>query len=74
MIQSILSLVDAVLSIVEIKMRRKYIDKVEGLRRDWYAEFNKPREERNNAVLDNIELELRLTVASLAADLRASKA
>ena len=71
MFAAILGIVEAALSIWQSKLRQKYIDKVEGLKRDYYAEINKPPGERSDAVLDNLEFELRITTASLAADLRA---
>jgi hypothetical protein len=71
MFAAILGIAEAALSIWSSKLKQKYIDKVENLKREYYAEINKPREERDNAALDNLEFELRLTIASLAADLRA---
>lgn len=67
---AILGIVEAALSIWASKLRQKYIDKVETLKRAYYAEINKPREEQSDAVLDNLEFELRITSASLAADIR----
>lgn len=66
----ILGIVEAALSIWSSKLKQKYIDKVENLKRDYYAEINKPREQQSDAVLDNLEFELRLATASLAADMR----
>lgn len=67
---SILGIVEAALSIWNSKLKHKYIDKVETLKRAYYAEMNKPREEQSDAVLDNLEFELRITAASLAADIK----
>lgn len=70
MFASILGIVEAALSIWASKLRQKYIDKVESLKRDYYAEINKPMTERSDAVMDNLEFELRITTASLAADIK----
>jgi hypothetical protein len=70
MFATILSIVEAALSIWKSELARKYIDKVEGLKRAYYAEANKPQAERSDAVLDNLEFELKITTASLAADMR----
>lgn len=67
---SLLGIVEAALSIWSSKLKQKYIDKVETLKREYHAEINKPVAERSDAVLDNLEFELRITSASLAADLR----
>lgn len=74
MFLAILGIVEAALSIWQSKLRQKYIDKVEQIKRDYYAEVNKPLAERSDAVLDNLEFELRITTSSLAADLRAPHA
>lgn len=68
---TILGIVEAALSIWASKLRQKYIDKVEALKRAYYLEANKPREQQSDAVLDNLEFELRITSASLAADIKA---
>lgn len=39
---------------------RKYQDRLIKLKKDWYDEFNRPYEDRDHAVLDNIERELRI--------------
>lgn len=70
MFNIILGIVEAALSIWASKLRQKYIDKVEQIKRDYYAEINKPENERSDAVLDNLEFELRITTASLTNDLR----
>lgn len=72
MTAAILGIVEAALSIWQSKLRQKYIDKVEGLKRAYYAEINKPPTEQSMAALDNLEFELRITIASLTADMKAS--
>jgi hypothetical protein len=67
---AIFGIVEAALSIWDSKLRQKYIDKVESLKRAYYAEMNKPEGEKSAAALDNLEFELKITMASLAADMR----
>lgn len=74
MFLALLGIVEAALSIWASKLRQKYIDKVEAIKRAYYEEINKPLEMRSDAVLDNLEFELRITSASLAADLRTPNA
>lgn len=69
---TILGIVEAALSIWASKLRQKYIDKVEGIKRLYYAEMNKPVEERSDALLDNLEFELKITTASLASEIKLS--
>jgi hypothetical protein len=71
MVAAILGIVEAALSIWSSKLRQKYVDKVEALKRAYYAEINKPEGERSAAALDNLEFELRITTASLTADIKA---
>lgn len=66
----LLELAEAALSIWQSKEKRKYIDKIESLKKDFYAEKSKPRAEQSDAVLDNISFELRLVSRSLSADMR----
>lgn len=74
MIGAIFALVEAALSLANTIIKRKYVNRVNDLKRGWYEEFNKPEAERSNAVLDNIERELRIAVESLAADLKLQNA
>ena len=73
MFASILGIVEAALSIWQSKLRQKYIDRVDEIKRAYYAENNKPAGERSDAVLDNLEFELRVASQSLAADIRSQK-
>lgn len=72
MVTVILELAKSLLSIVDIKIRRKYIDQLLELERLYYAEINKTDGVRSNAVLDNIEHELRVIGSAIAADSRAA--
>jgi hypothetical protein len=60
MIEAFLSVLAAGLSLWDHEEKTKYRDKYLELRKKWYEEFNKPEDIRSDAVLDNIELELRL--------------
>lgn len=46
------------LKLWESKESRKYIDKVIELRTNWLTEYSKPRGERDNETLDEIETQL----------------
>jgi hypothetical protein len=41
------------------KEKTQYVDKLVSLRSQWHAEYNKPDDVRSDAVLDNLEFELR---------------
>lgn len=47
--------------------KTKYIDRLEQLKKDYYAEFNKDLSLRSDAVLDNVQFELRILAVSFAA-------
>ncbi len=74
MFLTILELLAAALSIWASKEKTKYIDKVTQLRSDYYAEYNKPDNERSDARLDNLYFELRNLAAGFAAEVRATNA
>lgn len=74
MIAELFKVLAAGLSIWESKEKRKYVDKLMELKRDWYEEFNKGPGKRNNAVLDNIKLELRILAAAFATSVGAADA
>lgn len=65
MFLSILGIIQAVLSIWESKEKDKYNSQVLELKRVWLEEFNKPRGERDNGVMDNAEIELRMVMDAL---------
>ena len=46
------------------KEANKYLDKMIKLRKDWYAEYNKPLDERSDVKLDSIELQLKILCQS----------
>lgn len=73
LITTILRLVASILSIVEMNIRRKYIDKYQELKKAYYDEYNKPREKRNNAALDTIEFEILTLAKTIQDDLELAK-
>jgi len=60
------------LSLWESKEKRKYLDKLMELKSDWYEEYNKGPGYRSNAVLDNLELELRILAVAFSTSVGAS--
>lgn len=64
----VLSLLDTGLKLWLHKDKTKYVDKKMALEKAYYAEFNKPLEERSDAVLDNLFFELRVLATAFAAD------
>lgn len=47
--------------------KTQYADKLVSLRSQWHAEYNKPDDIRSDAVLDNLEFELRQFAVTFAA-------
>lgn len=74
MFAALLGIAEALLSIWAHKEKDKYNAKLKQLRADYYAEINKPDDKRSDAVLDNLEFELRITADALAAQVRIANA
>lgn len=55
------------LSLWQSKEKRKYLDRVLELKKDWYEEFDRP--DRSQLALDKIERELRLIAETFASNL-----
>lgn len=72
-IGALLQIIGAILSIVADKVRRKYIDEYQELKQFWYEEYNKPREQRNNAALDTVEFRIITLGQTIAADTELAK-
>lgn len=70
----ILGILEAGLSLWANKEKHKYVDKLIALKKEYYAEINKPYEQRNNAALDGIEFELRILAVAFASDVSREKA
>lgn len=68
MFEVLLKVLGAGLSIWASKEARKYIDQKIALEKAWYAEYNKPDSDRSDAVLDNIEFQLRTLCIAFAAE------
>ncbi len=60
MFDLILSLLNTGLQLWLSKEKTKYIDQMMQLQKDYYAEYNKPLSERDDAVLDNLFFQLRV--------------
>ncbi len=60
MIELIFKVLDTGLSLWLSMEKSKYVDKLMSLKKDYYLELNKPINDRSDAVLDNIEFELRI--------------
>lgn len=58
MIDSIFKMAGAALTIVSVKLQRKYKEKWLRLEKEHYEESNKPYDKRDHAKLDNIEKEV----------------
>lgn len=56
------------LTLWNTKEARKYRDEIIKLKRDWYEEFNKPDNEIDHSVLDNVEFELRIIGEAFATE------
>lgn len=67
----ILNILDSALSIWKSKEATKYIDKKIKLEKEFYEEYNKPLEERSDAILDNLNLQLGILCNNTAAAIRA---
>lgn len=67
MFESLAKALAAGLSIWEHKEKNKYIDRLERIRKDYREEYNKPIGVRSDAVLDDLEFQLRLAADSFAA-------
>lgn len=67
MIESLLAVLGAGLSLWNHREKTHLMDRFLELRSAWYAEYNKPIDRRSDARLDNIERELRLISTRFAA-------
>lgn len=63
----LLNCLNAGLTLWDDKEKTKYLDQMISLKESYYAEFNKPDAERSDAVLDNLEFQLRVLATSFAA-------
>ena len=70
MIDALIKSLEAGLSLWASKEKRKYLDKVISLKRDFYEEYNKPDDDRSDAVMDNIRLQLRIVANGFSTSLK----
>ena len=68
MIASILAIIGAILSIVEINLRRKYIDQYLNLQKAYHDAINQTPQKWDDSVLDDIEFQLRVLARAIASD------
>jgi hypothetical protein len=67
MIESIIGLLTAGLTLWSDKEKHKYIDQLISLKKRYYEEYNKPENVRSDAALDDISFSLRVLGDSFAA-------
>lgn len=58
-VELVLQILATALSIWDSKEKTKYTDQLISLRAAYYAEWNKPIEERSDAILDNLKFEIK---------------
>lgn len=63
-VQLILGVLEQGLKLWNSKEADKYVSKLIKLKKEWYAEYNKPLNERSDVRLDFIELQLRILCQS----------
>lgn len=75
MVASLIALGTAIAQFLTQKDKTKYADIVNAqanLKKEWYAEFNKPVENRDSVILDGISIQLRLNAEQLDTAFRAA--
>lgn len=71
MIESVLKILEAGLSLWESTEKRKYVDAIIKLKKEYYEEIKNPKPD--NAILDYIEFRLQLLGNSFASQIAGSK-
>lgn len=74
MIGSIIALLTAGLQLWGSKEKTKYLDRLIKLKKDFYEEYNKAENERDDAVLDNIAFDIKLLCDSFSSAIGAENA
>ena len=64
----LISLAKVVLGIIEINLRRKYIEQLDKLEDQLWSAWNKGYGERDLALIDNLEREIRQVCRAIAND------
>ncbi|HMX98741.1 MAG TPA: hypothetical protein PK473_03080 [Nitrosomonas sp.] len=70
LIGPILQIFASLISLIELKERRKYVDKKLALEAQYYEEYNKPEDQIDDAMLDSIEFQLISLIQAMAAELQ----
>lgn len=70
MIAALFEALSAGLSLWQSIESRKYLDKLLSLKKKWYEEYNKDPSIRSDAVLDDIEFELRILSTAFSTSVR----
>lgn len=70
----VLQVLGAGLTLWDDKEKNKYVDKLLSLKEQYYAEYNKPIDIRSDAILGNLEFELRLLATGFASSIGKSTA
>ena len=65
LIGSVISLVNTALGYMHTKEKRKYLDKIISLEKDYYEAINRNEANWNDARIDNIMFELKLLINSI---------
>lgn len=73
LVDSLLKIGASLISLLELKERRKYTDQMLELQKAYYVEYNKPYEQKNDALMDQIKFNLVLLIQAIASDLEAAK-
>lgn len=74
MVETIFSLLSSGLSLWQHKDKTKYADELIDLKKRWYEESNKADADRDDAVLDSIEFQLRILAIGFTADVGSANA
>ena len=67
MVESLIKILETGLSIWDHHEKTKYLDQLIGLKREYYAEFDKGEERRSSAILDDVLGRLRILGDSFVA-------
>jgi len=70
MVAAILGIISSALAIWEHKLKYKYVDKEQALKKAYFEAINRPPDQLNDAEIDNLEFEIKLLAFALAAEMR----
>lgn len=69
----ILELIKVALDLWASKEKRKYIDEMLSIQKDYYEETAKPDNQRSDAVLDSLEFRAKILAQAIIKDIQLSK-